>query len=214
MAINLYNMDCMEALAKMPDKAYDLAIVDPPYGINKIWVGGKGHGWGKASEESNKREWDNNVPPIVYWENLKRVSINQIVWGGNYFVEYLGNSRCWLIWNKPERGFSLSEAELAWTSFDKVVRVFDYHRNETGRNHPTQKPVKLYEWLLRNYAKEGDKILDTHLGSGSISIACYNMGFSLDGYELDKDYYEAAVKRLDDHKRQGVLFEPRAVYGH
>ena len=204
--IELYNMDCMDAMKEMPDNAYDLAIVDPPYGINKLWVGGSGHGWGKARDDGLKRDWDNDIPNKEYFTELHRVSANQIIWGGNYFTDHLEPSRCWLSWLKPERGFTLSEFELAWTSFDKVTRVFEHMRNEIGRTHPTQKPVKLYEWLLMNYAKEGDKILDTHLGSGSIAIACHNLKFDLTGYELDAEYYEAATKRLKQHQAQQRLF--------
>lgn len=199
-----YNGDCMVGMAQYPDKYFDIAIVDPPYGINKIWVGGSGHGWGKARNESVKRQWDENVPDINYFTELERISHNQIIWGGNYFT--LKPSRCWLVWNKPERGFSLSEAELAWTSFDNVVRVFDYHRNETGRTHPTQKPVALYKWLVKNYVKQGQRILDTHVGSASSLIAYEDAGLEYVGYELDADYYEAAVKRIKDHKMQLMMF--------
>jgi len=198
--INLFNSDCLPAMRKMVDNQFDLCICDPPYGINKLWVGGNGHGWGKARNESKNRQWDNNVPTEEYFNELFRISKNQIVWGGNYFE--LPISRGWAVWNKPERGFTLSEAELAWTSFDKIIRVFDYHRNETGRTHPTQKPVKLYKWLLKNYAKPGDKILDTHFGSLSIGIACHDYGFDLDAYEIDRDYFRAGKKRLDIHRAQ------------
>jgi len=201
------NLDCMEGMKRYKDKHFDLAIVDPPYGINNIWVGGTSHGWGKARREAKNRDWDEKIPDREYFNELFRISKNQIIWGGNYFTEYIKPSRCWVIWNKPERGFSLSEAELAWTSFNKVVRVFDHYRNEIGRFHPTQKPVKLYKWLLHNYAKKGDLILDTHVGSASSLIACYDMGFDAVGFELDKDYYEASKKRLEEFMAQGRLFD-------
>jgi site-specific DNA-methyltransferase (adenine-specific) len=197
-----YNMDCMELMAKYPDKHFELCIVDPPYGINDIWVGGFGSGWGKAREEAKNRKWDEKIPDKIYFNELFRVSKNQIIWGGNYFTEHLKPSRCWLSWLKPERGFSLSEFELAWTSFDNVTRVFEHKRNEIGRTHPTQKPVALYIWLLQNYAKKGDLILDTHVGSASSLIACEKLGFDYVACELDKDYYEASVQRLKNFRAQ------------
>jgi site-specific DNA-methyltransferase (adenine-specific) len=196
----------MELMDRYPDNYFDLAIVDPPYGINKIWVGGNGSGWGKAKNESKKRMWDEKIPSAEYFRELKRVSKNQIIWGGNYFTEFLTPSRCWLSWLKPERGFTLSEFELAWTSFDKVTRVFEHMRNEIGRTHPTQKPVALYKWLLTNYAKSGDKILDTHLGSGSIAIACHDYKFDLTACELDKEYFDKAMQRLKEHQAQLKMF--------
>ena len=214
--INLHLGDCLEAMREMPDNDYDLAIVDPPYGIgySKL-VGAKkeSDGWKKR----NSSEWDSATPSKEYFDELKRVSVNQIIWGGNYFN--LPPTRCLLVWDKVQR-IDQADCEFAWTSFDYSARVFRYARgNESGfapkssdidkqfaNIHPTQKPVKLYEWLLTNYAKEGDKILDTHLGSGSIAIACHNLKFDLDGYELDPDYYTAAVKRFENHKRQIQLF--------
>lgn len=204
--IEITNEDNMLLMARYPDNYFDLAIVDPPYGINKIWVGGNGNGWSKARKESEKRNWDNDIPKKEYFDELFRISKNQIIWGGNYFTEYLKPSRCWLSWLKPERGFTLSEFELAWTSFNNVTRVFEYMRNEIGRTHPTQKPVALYKWLLDKYAKQGDKILDTHLGSGSIAIACHDYGFQLTACELDTEYYEKAVERIKNHVSQLKLF--------
>ena len=205
--INIYNQDCLEAMKKMDDNSYELAIVDPPYGIGistKKQIGYKGFNVFKS------KEWDNEIPSKEYFDELFRVSKNQIVFGGNYFD--LPPTRCFLIWDKGE-GFynrTYAEAELAWTSFDKNVRIFKHDPlakgDYKGKIHPTQKPVKLYTWILNNYAKEGDRILDTHLGSGSIAIACHNLGFDLDGYELDVDYYEAATKRLKEHQRQLRLF--------
>lgn len=200
--INLIHGDCLDAMRQMPDKAFDLAIVDPPYGIdiNKSGRLVKEKGW-------DYKNWDKSIPTEQYFKELERVSCNQIVWGGNYFP--LGPTRCYLIWDKKQpEGVSFASSELAWTSFDKSTKTFYWHpqfQNE-NRIHPTQKPVKLYEWLLKNYAKEGDKILDTHLGSGSIAIACHNMAFNLTGYELDKDYYNAALKRFNNHKAQLRIF--------
>jgi site-specific DNA-methyltransferase (adenine-specific) len=202
--IELYNMDCMDAMKEMPDNAYDLAIVDPPYGI------GESGGVFRARSGQNKKvfdrkDWDNETPSIEYFNELQRVSANQIIWGGNYFTDKLPVSRCWIYWDKLMGG-DFSDGELAWTSFDAVLRKFTKCNKDHGKIHPTQKPVKLYEWLLTNYAKEGDKILDTHLGSGSIAIACHNLKFDLTGYELDAEYYEAATKRLTQHQAQQRLF--------
>ena len=201
--INLYNQDCLEAMKKMDDNSYELAIVDPPYGIGistKKQIGYKGFNVFKS------KEWDNKIPSKEYFNELFRVSKDQIIWGSNYFN--LPPTRCNLIWDKIQI-FNGSDFELAWTSFDKVSKAFRMTRVEAyskGKIHPTQKPVALYAWILNNYAKENDRILDTHLGSGSIAIACHNLGFHLDGYELDVDYYEAASKRLKEHQRQLRLF--------
>ena len=207
--INLYNKDCMEALKKMQDNQFDLAICDPPYGI--------GVTKNKRLNNISNNDWDNKIPKKEYFEELKRVSKNQIIWGGNYFIEHLSNTRCYLNWDKLNHSDTYADCEMAWTSFDKNAKIFKYmwDGNRYGfigaikgvgkksiRMHPTQKPIALYEWLLMNYAKEGDKILDTHLGSGSIAIACHNLGFDLEGYELDKEYFEAASKRLKQHQAQ------------
>lgn len=203
------NEDNMELMARYEDKYFDLAIVDPPYGINANKE--KEHnGW----KDYGIKEWDNEIPKPEYFKELFRVSKNQIVWGGNYMTEHLPPKMCWLLWDKGQRDFSLADGELAWTSFNKALRIFTMPRgsaladakNNGGKIHATQKPVKLYEWLLMNYAKEGDKILDTHLGSGSIGIACHNLGFDLTACELDTDYYNAAMKRINEHKQQKRLF--------
>lgn len=199
-------MDCLEAMRQMPDKCFELAIVDPPYGIG---MDGGNVGY-KGANNFEKKEWDKATPPPIYFEHLSRCSVNQIIWGGNYFV--LPPTRCFLIWDKGE-GFkdrTYAECELAWTSFDANARVFkrdplargDYK----GKVHPTQKPVALYRWLLANYAKPGDRILDTHLGSGSSRIAAYDMGFDFTGYELDKDYFDAQEKRFQLAIQQQSLF--------
>lgn len=203
--IQLFNMDCMEAMKQMPDKSFDLAIVDPPYGIG---AGGVDfiNGTSKTEKKYYKvNDWDKKRPEPEYFEELKRVSKNQIVFGGNYFADCLGAFRCFVFWDKTIHGNSYADGELCWTSFDQVARYYRKNIaqvNSEGRIHPTQKPETLYAYLLRHYAKPGDKILDTHLGSGSIAIACYDMGFDLTGYEIDKDYYEAAVKRIENHKKQ------------
>ena len=200
--INITNEDNMELMSRYEDNHFNLAIVDPPYGIN---AGEMTMGKGKNKKFKKGKKWDNKTPNINYFNELLRVSKNQIIWGGNYFVEHLNNFRCFIFWDKTIHGNSYADGEMAYTSFDKVARY--YRKNiaqvtSEGRIHPTQKPVKLYEWLLMNYAKEGDKILDTHLGSGSIAIACHNLGYDLTACELDKEYYEAAIKRIKEHQSQ------------
>jgi len=203
--ITLYNADCMEVMKTFKDKQFDLAIVDPPYGIGAGSV--KFINGTSKSEKPYYRQsdWDTKPPSKEYFDELKRVSKNQIIWGGNYFAEHLGNFRCFIFWDKGRRNFSYADGELAWTSFDKVARYYRKNIVEVtrdGRVHPTQKPIALYEWLLTNYAKEGDTILDTHFGSLSIGIACEKLGFELTAIELDKDYYQMAKKRLLDFKKQ------------
>ena len=204
--INMIQGDCMDLMRCKPDNYYDLAIVDPPYGIGVNVNMGRRKG-DKPSEYKKFAGEDKSIPSTDYFNELKRVSKNQIVWGGNYMTEHLSPSPCWLMWDK---GFSeevtFAQYELAWTSFTSSAKKYDKHPNQMNRIHPTQKPVKLYEWLLMNYAKEGDRILDTHGGSGSICLACHNLGFDLDWIELDQDYYEAAKKRYERHKRQLRMF--------
>jgi len=199
----IHNQDCLEAMKLMQDNQFDLAIVDPPYGIGDKFKGGK---TGKMNfNEVVEKDWD-KVPSKEYWNELFRVSKDQIVWGGNYFD--LPPTRCFIVWDKKiSEDFTLAMAELAWTSFDKLAKIIRLPTPKTGgKIHPTQKPVKLYEWILMNYAKEGDKILDTHLGSGSIAIACHNLGFDLTGFELDKEYFDNAVKRINNHQSQTRIF--------
>lgn len=200
--MNFYNCDCMEFMKGIPDKYYELAIVDPPYGIGDKFKGGK---TGKMNfNEIVLKEWD-TIPNDEYFKELKRISQNQIIWGGNYFN--LPPTRCLIIWDKLiSEDFSLAMAELAWTSFDKLIKIFRMATPKDGNKiHPTQKPVALYEWLLKNYAKEGDKILDTHGGSMSIAIACHYMGFQLDLCELDKEYFDAGIERVENQTRQITL---------
>ena len=197
--INLYNMDCMDALREMETNAFDLAIVDPPYGIGINSSGRLGHYGGKG------KDWDSAIPDDEYFSELSRVSKNQIIWGANYFK--MEPTRCFVIWDKQQpQGVSFADSEFAWTSFDESARTFrkrPQNADADGRIHPTQKPVALYKWLLQNYAKEGDRILDTHLGSGSIALACHDAGYDLTGYELDGDYFKAALQRLETHRKQG-----------
>jgi len=200
--IELLNCDCMEYMATVPDKYFDLAIVDPPYGIgmdgNNNWSGSK----------HEVKDWDNDAPSIEYFNELMRISKNQIVWGANHFISRMPfDSKCWLIWDKKNDGFSFADGEMAWTSFDTAVRFFRYHRGQQTdkRIHPTQKPVALYNWLLTNYAKKGQRILDTHLGSGSSAIAAHYFGVDFVGCELDKDYFDAAKARFDMATRQLAL---------
>ena len=201
--LKIHNADCMEAMKQISDNEYDLAIVDPPYGIGED--GGKARTRGSKRVNGDKKGWDNERPSVYYFSELQRVSINQIIWGGNYFSDLLPASRCWLYWQK-NMGGDFSDGELAWTSFDQVLRQYTKRSETFNRIHPTQKPVQLYKWLLTNYAKEGDKILDTHLGSGSIAIACWDLKFDLTGYEIDKEYYDNAIERIERHKRQLSLF--------
>lgn len=217
--INLYNGDCMEAMAKMKDNAFQLAICDVPYGIgegNKD-KGRNGFGVYKKRNSYESKDWDKSAPPKKYFNELKRVSQNQIIWGANHFIENIpfANSSAWIVWDKVNGATDFADSELAYTSFKKAVRNFVFQwsgmlqgdmKNKEARIHPTQKPVKLYKWLLGKYAKEGDKILDTHGGSMSIAIACHDLKFDLDLYEIDKDYFEAGKKRLKQHTDQMQMF--------
>lgn len=211
--ITLYNADCMEVMKGFKDKQFDLAIIDPPYGIGVSSQDNTKRG--KVGSHYKKKDWDNEPPSVEYFKELQRVSKNQIIWGANHFIERINkNSSCWLVWNKKTVG-NTADCELAWTSFKTAVRRFDFMwegfwqenmKNKQKRIHPTEKPIQLYKWLLQNYAKEGDNILDTHFGSLSIGIACHDMGFELTVIELDKDYYEQAKKRLRTHQRQLTIF--------
>ena len=207
----------MELMARYEDNHFDLAIVDPPYGIGETSNDNKSRSkLGKSKDYGNKN-WDDNAPNKEYFTELKRVSKNVIIWGANHFIENISNanSSCWVVWDKMNGENDFADCELAYCSFKTAVRKISlrWHgmlqhdmKNKEVRIHPTQKPVKLYEWLLMNYAKEGDKILDTHLGSGSIALACHNLNFDLTACELDTEYYNAAMKRLKQHQQQLTMF--------
>jgi len=215
--INITNEDNMKLMSRYEDNYFDLAIVDPPYGIKE-----NSNRINKPIKAAAKKKiyntslWDQDKPKKEYFNELKRVSKNQIIWGGNYFTNNLSESRVWVIWDKKSQfARQVADVEMAWTSFDGSSKLFSFQwcgmlqhdmKNKEVRIHPTQKPVKLYEWLLMNYAKEGDKILDTHLGSGSIAIACHNLKYDLTGCELDKEYFDSFVKRYKEHTAQIQLF--------
>ena len=214
--MNITNEDNMKLMGRYEDNHFDLAIVDPPYGID-VTNQSQGKGGGVAKKIAYKKtDWDKNAPDTKYFNELIRVSKNQIIWGANHFISRIPyDSSCWVVWDKDNGETDFADCELAWASFKTSVRRFKWKwsgmlqqdmKNKEIRIHPTQKPVALYKWLLTNYANEGDKILDTHLGSGSIAIACHDLGFDLTACELDTDYYNAAMKRIEDHKKQLQLF--------
>lgn len=208
--IKVSNEDNMDLMARYPDNHFDLAIVDPPYGIDRA---GQAETFTKQKKHKRKyfedKKWDYKIPNEQYFNELFRVSKNQIIFGANYFVKYLPSSMGWIFWDKGQ-DLTMSDGELAFTSFQKALRRKVINRGqlmiEGGTIHPTQKPIKLYKWLLDNYAKEGDKILDTHLGSGSIALACHDYKYDLTACELDTDYYNSAYKRFKQHSAQQALF--------
>jgi len=214
--MNLYNQDCLPAMKEMPDNAFDLAIVDVQYGLDIIRSGSVGGNNCAPVKDYGAKEWDREPPSAAYFSELRRVSVNQIIFGANHFISRIPfNSPCWVVWDKDNTG-NFADCELAWTSFQTAVRIFRFRWNgmlqqnmkhKEIRIHPTQKPVALYKWLLTNYAKPGQTILDTHLGSGSIAIACDDYGYDLTAYEIDKEYFEAATERIERHKAQGQLFQ-------
>lgn len=239
----VFNEDCLIGMKRYPDKFFDLACVDPPYGINapNMQMGSNprrsrndGHGSGPAVSTANrlqrlnggggklknrilntsKIDWDFQQPTFEYFDELSRISKNQIVWGGNYFD--LGPTRCVICWDKMQPWENFSQWEMAWSSFDSPARLFRYSNtggnNEQAKIHPTQKPVKLYKWILTNYAQPGMKILDTHMGSQSSRIAAFNMGFDYWGWELDPEYFEAGNKRFKEQTAQGQLFDDPDLY--
>jgi len=210
-----FNTDCMDAMREMEDNQFDLAIIDPPYM--------DGDNSSLNTLGANRKQYSLktfNAPKRGYFIELLRVSINQIVWGGNYFTTHLPESRCWMLWDKIQDLKQFADFEMAWSSFDAVSKKYTkvskggFLTNGTidEKIHPTQKPVALYKWLLKNYAKEGDSILDTHLGSGSSRIACHDMGFDFTGYEIDKYYFDAQEKRFENHIKQQSLFSPKDMY--
>lgn len=218
MGIELIQGDCMDYMRGLPDKAFELAIVDPPYGIGEN--GDRNKSRGKLAVAKDYKPFaggDVSAPEKEYFIELCRVSKNQIIWGGNHFAARLPNasSPCWIVWDKVTGDSDFADCELAYTSFKTAVRKFTFQwsgmlqgdmKNKESRIHPTQKPVKLYQWLLSNYAKPGQRILDTHLGSASSAIAAHYAGFDFVGIELDPDYYQAAVRRFDLETRQEALF--------
>jgi site-specific DNA-methyltransferase (adenine-specific) len=215
----LYLMDCMEGMKQFPDKYFELAIVDPIYGdVTKGGYMTNPHTTDKLAKANDYHLsiWSQNKTPKEYFDELKRVSKNQIVWGGNYFQESINqDSQCWIVCDKENGNNHFADCELAWTSFNTAVRMFAFRwagmlqgnmKDKEHRIHPTQKPVALYKWLLMNYAKQGDKILDTHVGSASSLLACYDMGFEYIGFEIDEDYYNMAQKRIEENKAQLRFF--------
>ena len=236
-----YNMDCLAAMREMPDNAFDLAVVDPPYGIGitntaaddsqSVHVERAGRprcaaaavlpsvvkiGGGKFIAPKSYHPFDDNTPPDAeYFSELKRVSKNQIIWGGNYFLDFLTSTECMIFWDKCREGLNFADGEIAWTSFKQPTRRYTFKwngmlqgdmKNKEDRFHPTQKPVALYRWIFQHYAKQGDKILDTHLGSGSSRIAAYDAGLDFVGYEIDKEYFDKQEERFARHTAQMNLF--------
>ncbi len=216
--IELLHIDCMEYMATLEDNAFDLAIVDPPYGTG---INHGGLSWGRKKRPNlsrknrppkyKKKQWDNTRPDRGYFDELKRVSKNQIIWGANFFTDYLPPSSGWVYWGKFEDANRFADGELAYTSFSRALRtikIHTFHGTNAGKDriHPTQKPVKLYDWLLRMYSKPGERVLDTHLGSGSSAIAAHYFGVDFVGCELDKDYIEAARARFQKETRQIAMF--------
>jgi site-specific DNA-methyltransferase (adenine-specific) len=210
--ITITNEDNMLLMARYPDNYFDLAIVDPPYGLgDRLVKGGAKGGMGTMRNLADEKVtiWDDKIPEPQYFMELQRVSKNQIIWGGNYFLDYLGKTDGFVVWDKMNGNNPMADCELAWQNVKGSTRMFKWHHfsgGHTKKIHPTQKPVALYKWILDKYAKENDKILDTHLGSGSIAIACHDYGFELTACELDKEYYDKAIQRIKNHVSQQKLF--------
>lgn len=215
--LDLRCCDNMDLMAKYPDKHFDLAVVDPPYGIGED--GFKSHSRGKLAPPTKytPKNWDNDSPKVLYFNELKRVSKNQIIWGANHFIEKIkdANSSSWIVWDKENGECDFADCELAWTSHKSAVRKFNFRwsgmlqgdmKNKEKRIHPTQKPVKIYDWIFQKYANDGDKILDTHLGSGSIAIASHYAGLHLTACEIDEDYFKESVSRIETETAQQTLF--------
>lgn len=214
-----FNMDCMKALKEMPDKCIDLCICDPPYGgVTKGGYMINPHTCDKLAKavDYHLSLWSMDRPPKEYFVELRRISKNQIIWGGNYYASELPDSQCWLVWNKENGDNNFADCELAWTSFNSAVRKFDFRwagmlqgdmKNKEIRCHPSQKPVALYKWILDKYAHKGDIILDSHVGSASSLIACHQMGFNYIGFEIDEVYYRKAKERLERETAQMTIFD-------
>lgn len=219
MESKVHLIDCVEFMRGLPDKAFDLAIVDPPYGIGID--GQKLNNTNKNPKHNRKghdfKGWDNSIPEKDYFEQLKRVSKNQIIWGGNYFTEFLRPTKAWIFWYKGQNDLTMSDGELAWTSLEKVTRQVTINRVELIKQntfHPTEKPIKLYRWLLRNYAKPNDTIFDSHMGSQSSRIACHMEGFDFTGCELDPEYFEQGNQRYEAFlKTYGTPDPDKAIKG-
>lgn len=212
----VYNEDCLIGMKRYPDKYFELAIVDPPYGIGED--GRNNHTRGvlcNSKDYKSKSRYDNEIPSTEYFKELKRVSVNQIIWGGNYFIEHLDSTPCFIVWDKENGENDFADCELAWSSFNTAVRKVNikWHGmlqhdmlNKEERIHPNHKPIKLYKWILINYAKEGNKIIDTHMGSQSSRIAAFNMGFDYYGWEIDKEYFDKGNKRFKEQTMQMKIF--------
>jgi site-specific DNA-methyltransferase (adenine-specific) len=209
----MYNMDCMEFMADIPDNYYDLACIDPPYGIG---IDGQKQSINNKNPKANRKAhdfkgWDNSIPSAEYFAELWRVSKNQIIWGANYFVEHINKpTKGWVVWYKGQEGLTMSDAELAFSSFDSATRVVKINRVELlkeGTIHPTQKPIKLYDWIYHNYLPQGGKVIDTHAGSQSNTIAALKAAnIEIDAIELDKEYYDKSVQRVKDFAAQLTMF--------
>lgn len=213
--LTLYQGDCLKAMGGVEDNYFDLAVIDPPYGIDMAkkmtvdWVARKS----KKPLRYQQKDWDDAIPTAEYFEQLQRVSKNQVIWGGNYFAHLLPPSSCWLVWDKNNGASKFADAELAWTSFKSPVRMKRVHwcgsaslREDTkGKIHSTQKPVALYQWILEKFAKKGMRILDTHLGSGSQAIACMELGYHLEGYEIDGEYFVNIIERISNFNKENQL---------
>lgn len=214
--INITNEDNMALMSRYPDKYFDLAIVDPPYGIGEASGKNRSRGTACKATQYSVKDWDDSIPKKEYFIELLRVSKKVIIWGANHFIENIpnSNSSSWIVWDKMNGDNDFADCELAWTNHGTAVRKIQFRwagmlqgdmKNKEKRIHPTQKPVKLYKWILDKYAKRGGKILDTHLGSGSIAIACHDYGFDLTACEIDKEYFDKATKRLYEHQKQLTL---------
>lgn len=210
----IINADCLDILEQLPDKCIDLVLTDPPYGIDYCGQLVKGEEFKSVTNKYywrnfGSKEWDKERPSEKVFKEMLRVSKRQIIWGGNFFADLLPASRCWLVWNKGQRNFTLADGELAWTSLNSAVRIFDYSRAQAvveERIRPTQKPLALIQWCLEKASKEGEIILDCFSGSGTTAVACHNLNRRFICIEKDPDYWEASVKRLEDVRKQGRLF--------